>query len=542
MNKIQVLDCTLRDGGYCNQWQFGLENSKKIIKNLLEAKIDIIECGFLTKQVVYKQDITRFSKLSQVEKLLLGQTKEKIYTVMVNFGEYPIEEIPKYKNGLVNGIRVAFHKKDKEEALVFCKQVKEKGYLVFIQPMVSLNYTDKEFLDLVVQINQIQPYACYIVDSFGMMKKKEMLRFFYLTDHNLSLKIAIGFHAHNNLQLSYSNSQVLVEQQTKRELIIDTSIMGMGRGAGNLNTELFLSYLKEMGIEKYQVAPLLQVIDEVITSFYQKNPWGYTLPNYLSAIYNTHPNYAMYLSEKNTLTIEGIDQIFSRMEEEKRILYDKAYIEKLYLCYMMEGKGNKEHLKEFSERLKKKKVLLVAPGRSVEEEKEKVIDFISREDILSISINFEYPYIVTDYIFVSNLRRYREVKKMAVRKAERLIVTSNIVAEEAYIQTEYAGLRNEIEGVRENAGIMAITFLMQLGVKELYLAGMDGYLWDMEQNYAKEEMQLRTRKETIRAMNKGMNQLLRQYAEQISIVFITKEKQLSVKKGREEENETKGKI
>jgi len=83
MNKIQVLDCTLRDGGYCNQWQFGLENSKKIIKNLLEAKIDIIECGFLTKQVVYKQDITRFSKLSQVEKLLLGQTKEKIYTVMV---------------------------------------------------------------------------------------------------------------------------------------------------------------------------------------------------------------------------------------------------------------------------------------------------------------------------------------------------------------------------------------------------------------------------------------------------------------------------
>ena len=131
---------------------------------------------------------------------------------------------------------------------------------------------------------------------------------------------------------------------------------------------------------------------------------------------------------------------------------------------------------------------------------------------------------------------------MAVRKAERLIVTSNIVAEEAYIQTEYAGLRNEIEGVSENAGIMAITFLMQLGVKELYLAGMDGYLWDMEQNYAKEEMQLRTRKETIQAMNKGMNQLLRQYAEQISIVFITKEKQLSVKKGREEENEIKGKI
>lgn len=532
MNKIRVLDCTLRDGGYCNQWQFGLENSKKIMKSLSEAEIDIIECGFLTKQVVYQQGITRFSKLSQLEKLLEDHAKGRIYTVMINFGEYTIEELPEYKGGFVNGIRVAFHKKDKEEALIFCNQVRKKGYILFVQPMISLSYTDKEFLDLIVQVNQIQPYACYIVDSFGMMKKKEMLRFFYLIDHNLSPQIAIGFHAHNNLQLSYSNAQVLVEQRTERELIIDTSIMGMGRGAGNLNTELFLSYLKEAGIERYKVTPLLQVMDEVITGFYQKNPWGYTLPNYLSAVYNTHPNYALYLAEKNTLTIEGINQIFSQMEEEKRILYDKSYIEKLYLSYMMEGKGNKEHLKEFSDKLKKKKILLVAPGRSVEEEKEKVIRFISREDIVSISINFEYPYIATDYIFVSNLRRYREVKKTAIRKKERLIVTSNIVAEEAYIQTEYAGLRNEIEGVSENAGIMAITFLMQLGIKELYLAGMDGYLWDMEQNYAKEEMQLNARKETIQAMNNGMNQLLGQYAEQIAITFITRERQLSVEKKR----------
>ena len=124
------------------------------------------------------------------------------------------------------------------------------------------------------------------------------------------------------------------------------------------------------------------------------------------------------------------------------------------------------------------------------------------------------------------------MKKTAIRKKERLIVTSNIVAEEAYIQTEYAGLRNEIEGVSENAGIMAITFLMQLGIKELYLAGMDGYLWDMEQNYAKEEMQLNARKETIQAMNNGMNQLLGQYAEQIAITFITRERQLSVEKKR----------
>lgn len=105
-------------------------------------------------------------------------------------------------------------------------KVKEKGYKVFVQAMVSVAYTDEEFLELISRVNEIEPYAFYIVDSFGMMKRKDLTRLFYIVEHNLKPCIWIGFHSHNNLQLAYSNAQSLVDMQTNRKLIVDSSVYG----------------------------------------------------------------------------------------------------------------------------------------------------------------------------------------------------------------------------------------------------------------------------------------------------------------------------
>ena len=125
-----------------------------------------------------------------------------------------------------------------------------------------------------------------------------MIRLFYIVDYKLDSNIVLGFHSHNNMQLAYSNAQTLVDIQITRNIIIDTSIMGMGCGAGNLNTELFVEYLNDNFDMHYRLKPLLILIDEVLNIFYYENYWGYSLPNYLSAKYNTHPNYAKYLDEK----------------------------------------------------------------------------------------------------------------------------------------------------------------------------------------------------------------------------------------------------
>lgn len=373
MSKIQVLDCTLRDGGYCNNCRFGFENERKIVHGLVEANIDIIECGFLMNTVEYDKDVTKFTSLDEVAKIIPQNKEGKTFVMLTDYGKYRPEDLPEYDGTSVDGLRIAFHKKDRVAALEECKAIKSKGYKVFVQAMVSLSYTDEEFLDLIRRVNELEPYAFYIVDSFGMMKRKDLTRLFYLVEHNLNENIKIGFHSHNNMQLAYSNAQSLVDLHSDRELIIDASVYGMGRGAGNLNTELFVQYLNDNADGNYDIKPLLSIIDEILNEFYQRNYWGYSLPNYLSASHNAHPNYAGYLDDKKTLTVENMNEIFDMMDEDKKVSYDKDYIEELYLRYMATGKSQEEHKTELIENLRGKTVLLIAPGKSSIEEKDEMI-------------------------------------------------------------------------------------------------------------------------------------------------------------------------
>ena len=408
MSKIGVLDCTLRDGGYCNEWRFGYKNIVKIIQLLSDANVDIIECGFISNKVIKDKDITRFTSIRDVEEVIPKTNSKRSYVVMMNYGDYEVEQIPEYTGIGIDGIRVAFHKKDYIEALDVCKCIREKGYKVFVQAMVALNYTDYEFLELIDRVNKIEAHAFYIVDSFGKMAENDVVRLFYLLENNLNDSIIIGFHSHNNMQLSFSNAQKLAHLQKKHKLLIDSSIYGMGRGAGNLNTELFVQYLNESFDMNYKIDPLLTVIDSILYDCYQKNPWGYSLPNYLSAIHNAHPNYAEYLDNKKTLTIKDINAIFGLMDDEKKICFDRNYVEEIYLEYM-----NRIVLSHNAKNecvfLKGKKILLIAPGKSAYLERDKIIDFYIKNEVVVISINFDYRYLKTDYIFVSNTRRFEEL-------------------------------------------------------------------------------------------------------------------------------------
>lgn len=518
MNKIHILDCTLRDGGYCNEWKFGFENSKNIINGLVDANVEIVECGFLTNRVIYSQDVTKFTTLDEVADVIPKNRNNKIFVVMMNYGEYDVNDLPYYDGKSIDGIRVAFHKKNLDEALNLCMQIKAKGYLVFIQAMVSLSYSDEEFLNMIKKVNSFEPYAFYIVDSFGMMKGKDLTRLFYMVEHNLKENIWIGFHSHNNMQLAYSNAQKLTMVQTSRNLIIDSSIMGMGRGAGNLNTELFLGYLNENAGKKYDIKPVLSIMDKILTPFYERNYWGYSLPNYISASHNAHPNYAGYLDAKKTLTFEDMNEIFEMMDDDKKVSYDKNYIEQLYLKYQEKDRVQEEHLSSFIDKVTSKIILLIAPGKSSLLEKEKILAFAKQEDVITISINYEYDESVTDFIFISNLRRYRD---LPAEKRTKSIVTSNIPSLDVYLQVRYKDLLNNFEAVEDNSGLMLIKLLMKFEVKKIYLAGMDGFSINPDENYADTKMNLYTEKDLVEKKNAGMIEVLKEYRKQIDIEMLT---------------------
>ncbi len=522
MKRISVLDCTLRDGGYCNLWNFSKENIELIISNLTKANIDVIECGFLTKKVDYNKDFSLFDSIGKAE-IFIKNRGVSSFALMVNFGEMDIQDIPQYNGGMIDTIRVAFHKKDSVDALKMCKDLCNKGYRVFIQAMVSLSYSEEEFLSLINNVNAIMPYAFYIVDSFGVMKTDTLAHLMNIVDENLNEGIVVGFHSHNNMQLSYANAQLFCSLAEKREIIVDSSIMGMGRGAGNLNTELFTEYLNDKYGKSYVLRPLLQTIDKVINVFYQKNAWGYTLPNYLSAKYNLHPNYSRFLDDKKTLSVKDIDAIFTSFSEDKKFNYDEEYISKLYLEYMSANTvSNNIELLENS--VFDKEVVLIAPGKSAELEKQKIIDIVN-ENVKVVSINHNYNNCKVDYVFISNKRKATDFVK---NEEILLITTSNVQLDSSDITIDYKQLLNNQEHVKDNAGLMAIKMLVDLGVKKIYLAGFDGYSSDYSENYSQGKESVIYKKTLVDNLNKGMRVVLSEYSKMTDIEFLTSTKYLGI--------------
>lgn len=329
MNTIKILDCTLRDGGYANDWLFDKPKSKRIYDLLVKASIDYVEIGYLTNKVVSK-DSTLFNNFDDINQMFTGDN----IVAMINYGDFDINQICDASDTVLSGIRIAFHKENFIEALEFSKQVIEKGYKVFIQPMITARYSELEINDLIKYVNEIEPYAFYIVDSFGSFREREMASLTKIVNNSLKSTIAIGFHSHNNLQLSFSNSSYLVNEVKNREIIIDSSIYGVGRGAGNLCSEVFADYLNTSFNKEYDVMQILTAYDEIISKMYIENPWGYSIPFVISAKYNCHPNYSEFLDLKKTLKIECIDEIIASIPENKKKQYDEKLIELLYNNYV----------------------------------------------------------------------------------------------------------------------------------------------------------------------------------------------------------------
>ena len=371
MNSVKVLDVTLRDGGCVIDFNFGQAYMNQILNGLEESGVDIIELGYIDSKKGTVEGRTQFCDEQVIPKHFLKSKKQGTsYVAMFDFGKFDPETLSPYDGNGIDGLRIAFHKKDRLNMVPTAKKVLEKGYKLFIQPMTIMRYDDKELLELldVVNTELSGATAFYVVDSFGEMRMNDMNRVIHLVDRNLDPKIQMGFHSHNNLQLSYSNAVTMLQFFTSRDLIIDASILGMGKGAGNLNTELFLEHLNLYYGKKYKIAPLLEVIDKVVNTIRAEFYWGYSIEYYLSSINHCTPSYAGHFYKKHMLPVEQVAELLGMIAEDKKISFDKEYAEQLYLSYNARRHANDDPvIASLTEVIKNKKVLLVAPGKRLTE-------------------------------------------------------------------------------------------------------------------------------------------------------------------------------
>ena len=322
-SEIKILDCTLRDGGYLIDWIFGEKSIHSILENLSKSGVDFIELGFLKEQV-FNEDKTFFSSIDDLKDLVSESQK---YTLMINFGEYDISNFSRCENKNIK-IRVAFKKHNQKEALKYIHKLKKLNWDVFVNPMSTNTYTKKELEDLISEVNLIKPYGLSIVDTLGNMYEKDVVNIFEFIDKYLDSEVSLGFHSHNSLQLSFSNTKALLKMKIKRPLIIDACLYGMGRGAGNLCTELITKYLNDNNAGKYKISPLLKSIDNDLKPIYEKSSWGYSTPYYIAALHGCHPNYAGYLVKKG-LSDEEINKILSQISFKNKTIYNADYIDSL---------------------------------------------------------------------------------------------------------------------------------------------------------------------------------------------------------------------
>lgn len=519
---MEVLDCTLRDGGYVNNWMFGERGISYILSHLTSSKIDIIECGYLNNLHPRVSGQSIYESPQQISPYIPEQRHACKYVAMINYGEFDLDKLPPYDGNSIDGIRVIFHKKDVVSAIEYCAQLKEKGYLLFIQPMVTITYSDEELIEIINKVNEIKPFAFYFVDSFGVMKKNDMLRLFYLIDHNLAPDIRLGYHAHNNIQMAYANAQTILDIHTTRQLIIDSSVFGMGRGAGNLNTELFVDFLNSNFEKHYEIYPLLEIIDEELNRIYQEHYWGYSLPHYLSSLNHCHPNYATYFAAKDTLTIQSMNAILEQIPEEHKSTFSKNYAETLYQNYQTHQVSDEKTVQKLSDKLQGRTVLILAPGRSVDKCGHLISEFIQKENPVIIAVNFVSFQYHPDYIFCSNEKRLTQIVQHIQKTQQKVLLTSNL-EKTGLITAErfnYNALVNHDPIVGDNACLMLIKLLERAGCSEVFAAGMDGYS-DNISNYVEEYMDYGKNSRILHERNEAMKRQIQKIRERLQISFIT---------------------
>ena len=523
MSNLKVLDVTLRDGGCVNDFNFGQAYMEKILAALESSGVDVIEMGYIDEKKGSAFGRTQYINEKVISESILKHKKPGVtYVAMMDYGKFNVDNLHQRTAESIDGIRVAFHKKDRFDVIKLGRKIIERGYQFYIQPMITLRYTDAELLELVDLVNKELPDASgfYIVDSFGEMRPNDMNRMLNLVDHNLIPTMTLGFHSHNNLQLSYSNAIALLQFPTTRNLMLDCSIMGMGKGAGNLNTELLLEHLNLFYGKDYKTAPLLEVIDKVINQLHDEFYWGYAPEYYLSSANHCTPSYASHFYNKHMLPIDQVGELLGMIAEDKKISFDKEYAETLYREYNeRKAVDDSTVISELKNEFAGKRILLVAPGKSIGNALEKIKDISLQEDVISIGLNS-----AVDIEFDYTLTTRSDIYNQAVADGKNVIVPSN-VSKGGRGNVKVLNYVNWIEvddSTHDSSSVIAFKLLQACGVKTILLAGFDGFSSNINDNYYDTNMRRPVTVEQAKKRNAYYKNLIERVIESgVSVEFIT---------------------
>ena len=531
MEHVKLLDCTLRDGAYLIEKKFGNTVIKGIIDGLIKANIDYIEIGFFQNNG-FGEGKTVYKNSEEAQRFIPDKKGRCKFTVLADYSRYSVDNLDECTGESVDAIRECFFKEERYDAIQACKVIKEKGYKLFIQPVDILGYSDLELIEFIEIVNEIEPYCFSIVDTFGSMYQEDLHRVFEIINHNLISSSKIGFHSHNNMQLSSALSQEFIRISTgKRNVVIDGTISGMGRGAGNTPTELIAQYLVSQLGYAYDMNHLLDLIDTYMDNIRSKCSWGYSTSYFTAGCYGAHVNNIDFLSKKNSIRHKDICLILNKLGANVRKRYDYDLLEKTYMEIMQADIDDKSVIQELQKEFGERTILVLLPGKTLEQEEKVIKRYIIQEKPVIISVNFMSDRYKCDYIYMNNVKRYKYWSNNENFLRAKKIITSNILQNDCIENVKIVSFTKLVKcgwDYLDNSALMLLRLLDIIDVAKIAIAGFDGFSNSEGEhtNYFKTDMEVLQTSKSAAKVNQEIREMLLDYKEtrknkEIEIKFLT---------------------
>ena len=535
MNHAKLLDCTLRDGAYLIDKKFGDDTTRGVIKGLIDTGIELIEIGFLQDDGFGEGKVV-FKNGAEAEKFIPENRKNSMFTVLADFSRYTIDNLDEFTGKSFDAVRACFFKKERYDVLDFCRKIKDKGYKLFVQPVDIMGYTDAEMLEFIGLVNEIEPYCFSIVDTFGSMYYDDLQRVYSLINHNLVPGCKVGFHSHNNMQMSSALSQEFLRMTYgSREVIVDATISGMGRGAGNTPTELIAQYMVTKLGYSYDIDALLDIIDEYMDNIRSKCSWGYDTHYFIAGAYSAHVNNIAYLKKKNSIRYKDIRYILNKIGAIKRKRYDYDLLDSTYLDYLNSEIDDSAALDKLRVAFAGRNVVVIAPGGNARVYADKINNYIKDNDAVVVTVNFAYDDVKSDFVYFSNVKRYEYWNNKGLSHIPK-IITSNVTNEPLDNETVVSFVNLVKCGWEhmDNSTILLLRLLDKLNVNSIGIAGFDGYDYVTKSvNYVSTELELSHLKEESIILNREISEMLKDFMEtkegKEKVLFITPSKFENIK-------------
>ena len=310
---IRVLDATIRDGGLVNNFEFTDEFINALYRANVKAGVDYMEFGYKASKELF--DVDKFGKWKfcseeDLRAIVGDNNSDMKISIMADVGrcDYKTDIIDK-KDSVIDMVRVATYVHQMPTAIEMIEDAKAKGYEVTCNIMAISNAKESDIDQALEMVGQSSADGIYIVDSYGSLYPEQIRS---ISDKYMEVAEKygkyIGMHAHNNQQLAFANT---IEATARGVSLLDATMMGMGRGAGNCAMELLLSFLKN---PKYNLFPVLKFIEEHMLPVKNSGAvWGYDIPYLLTGRLNQHPSSAIdYIKSKETKYAEFYSDLLEK--------------------------------------------------------------------------------------------------------------------------------------------------------------------------------------------------------------------------------------